>query len=99
VYHPLQLTPGAFDKYVFQVSKKTEGSIEQSVVHNQFMTEMSTLLWTQGLGFVVSEAKKNKFRLLLSLVNNYGACGGKPQYVAWANQNGGSLNSEDDFFM
>jgi mannan endo-1,4-beta-mannosidase len=50
------------------------------------------------LDFVVSEAKKNGIRLLLSLVNNYGDYGGKPQYVAWANQNGGNLNSEDDFF-
>ena len=35
---------------------------------------------------------------MLSLGNNYGDYGGKPKYVAWANQNGGNLNSEDDFF-
>lgn len=37
--------------------------------------------------------------MILSLINNYGNYGGKPQYVVWANQYAGaSLGSEDDFF-
>ncbi|XWS35429.1 hypothetical protein CRYUN_Cryun21dG0125300 [Craigia yunnanensis] len=35
----------------------------------------------KALDFVVSEAKKYKIRLILSLVNNWDAYGGKAQYV------------------
>ncbi|XP_039128178.1 mannan endo-1,4-beta-mannosidase 6-like isoform X2 [Dioscorea cayenensis subsp. rotundata] len=52
----------------------------------------------QGLDFVINEAKKYKIRLILSLVNNWEAYGGKSQYVRWGKQAGLNLTSEDDFF-
>lgn len=52
----------------------------------------------QALDFVVSEAKKYKIRLILSLVNNWDAYGGKAQYVKWGNASGLNLTSDDEFF-
>ncbi|XP_059281392.1 mannan endo-1,4-beta-mannosidase 4-like [Lycium ferocissimum] len=52
----------------------------------------------QGLDFVISEAKKYGIHLILALVNNWEALGGKKQYVAWARQRGQQLKSDDDFF-
>jgi len=56
------------------------------------------LLEPQALDFVVSEAKKYKIRLILSLVNNWEAYGGKAQYVKWGNAAGLNLTSDDAFF-
>ncbi|GAB2272077.1 Mannan endo-1,4-beta-mannosidase 6 [Dionaea muscipula] len=52
----------------------------------------------KALDFVVSEAKKYRIRLILSLVNNWKDFGGKPQYVDWGKADGFELNNEDDFF-
>ncbi|EEF52605.1 mannan endo-1,4-beta-mannosidase 7 [Ricinus communis] len=52
----------------------------------------------QGLDFVISEAKRNGIKLVLSLVNNYESFGGKKQYVNWARSQGQSISSDDDFF-
>lgn len=52
----------------------------------------------QALDFVVSEAKKYKIRLILSLANNWDAYGGKAQYVKWGKAAGLNLTSDDDFF-
>lgn len=52
----------------------------------------------QGLDFVISEARKYGIYLVLSLVNNWDAYGGKKQYVQWARERGQSLNNDDDFF-
>ncbi|TYJ15220.1 hypothetical protein E1A91_A10G169600v1 [Gossypium mustelinum] len=52
----------------------------------------------KALDFVVSEAKKYKIRLILSLVNNWNAYGGKAQYVKWGNASGLNLTSDDEFF-
>ncbi|KAA8517555.1 hypothetical protein F0562_017815 [Nyssa sinensis] len=52
----------------------------------------------KGLDFVVSEAKKFKIRLILSLTNNWDAYGGKAQYVKWGKAAGLNLTSDDDFF-
>ncbi|KAL0360210.1 UNVERIFIED_CONTAM: Mannan endo-1,4-beta-mannosidase 2 [Sesamum radiatum] len=52
----------------------------------------------QALDFVVSEAAKNKVRLILSLVNNYQDFGGRPQYVDWAKNGGVRTSSDDDFY-
>uniref|UniRef100_A0A803NN49 mannan endo-1,4-beta-mannosidase n=1 Tax=Cannabis sativa TaxID=3483 RepID=A0A803NN49_CANSA len=52
----------------------------------------------QGLDFVVSEARKNGIKLVLSFVNNYEDFGGKKQYVEWARNQGQSITSDDDFF-
>lgn len=46
----------------------------------------------------MSEAKKYKIRLILSLVNNWEAYGGKAQYVKWGRAAGLNLTSDDDFF-
>lgn len=54
--------------------------------------------WMQGLDFVVSEAKKYNIRLILSLVNNWEAYGGKSQYVKWGKSAGLNFTSDDDFF-
>ncbi|CAI9098610.1 OLC1v1035289C1 [Oldenlandia corymbosa var. corymbosa] len=53
----------------------------------------------QALDFVVSEARKFKIRLILPLVNNWDAYGGKKQYVQWGKDAGiTNLTSDDDFF-
>ncbi|KAG9443266.1 hypothetical protein H6P81_014606 [Aristolochia fimbriata] len=52
----------------------------------------------KALDFVVSEAKKYKIRLILSLTNNWDAYGGKPQYAKWGKAAGLNLTSDDDFF-
>nr|DAD25744.1 TPA_asm: hypothetical protein HUJ06_027212 [Nelumbo nucifera] len=52
----------------------------------------------KALDFVVSEAKKHKIRLILPLVNNWDAYGGKAQYVKWGKDAGLNLTSNDDFF-
>lgn len=52
----------------------------------------------QALDFVISEAKKFNLRLILSLVNNWEAYGGKSQYVKWGKAAGLNLTSDDDFF-
>ncbi|XP_004228885.2 mannan endo-1,4-beta-mannosidase 4-like [Solanum lycopersicum] len=52
----------------------------------------------QGLDFVISEAKNYGIHLILSLVDNFEAFGGKKQYVEWAVQKGQKLTSDDDFF-
>ncbi|XWS13037.1 hypothetical protein CRYUN_Cryun36dG0002800 [Craigia yunnanensis] len=52
----------------------------------------------KALDFVVSEAKKYKIRLILSLVNNWDAYGGKAQYVKWGKAAGLNLTTDDEFF-
>ena len=56
------------------------------------------LRFTQALDFVVSEARKNKIRLILSLCNNWEDYGGKARYVRWGREAGLNLTSDDDFF-
>eukprot|EP01018_Ginkgo_biloba_P004329 Gb_28909 [translate_table: standard] len=51
-----------------------------------------------ALDFVISEAKKYKIRLILSLSNNWEAYGGKAQYVKWGKSAGLDLTSDDAFF-
>ncbi|URE12491.1 Mannan endo-1,4-beta-mannosidase [Musa troglodytarum] len=52
----------------------------------------------QALDFVVSEAKNNGIRLILSLINNFKDYGGRPQYVQWARNAGESIQTDDDFY-
>ncbi|XP_017697071.1 mannan endo-1,4-beta-mannosidase 8-like isoform X1 [Phoenix dactylifera] len=52
----------------------------------------------KALDFVVSEARKYKIRLILSLTNNWEGYGGKAQYVKWGKAAGLNLTSDDDFF-
>ncbi|KAE8785953.1 Mannan endo-1,4-beta-mannosidase 7 [Hordeum vulgare] len=53
---------------------------------------------TQALDFVVSEARRYKMRLILSLCNIWEDYGGKAQYVRWGKEAGVDLTSDDDFF-
>ncbi|KAG9156422.1 hypothetical protein Leryth_022843 [Lithospermum erythrorhizon] len=53
----------------------------------------------KGLDYVIVEARKHKIRLILSLVNNLPAFGGKSQYVRWADEAGTyGFSSNDSFF-
>lgn len=53
----------------------------------------------QGLDYVIVEARKHGIRLILSLVNNLKAFGGKAQYVKWAQEAGINVSySTDSFF-
>jgi endo-1,4-beta-mannosidase len=38
----------------------------------------------RGLDFVIAEAQKRNIRVILSLVNYWGAYGGMAQYVRWS---------------
>ncbi|XP_020237606.1 mannan endo-1,4-beta-mannosidase 2 [Cajanus cajan] len=53
----------------------------------------------KALDYVIAEARKHGIRLLLSLVNNLHAYGGKTQYVKWAWQEGIGLSSSNDSFF
>ena len=53
----------------------------------------------QALDYVIAEARQHGIRLLLSLVNNLQAYGGKTQYVKWAWQEGVGLSSSNDSFF
>ncbi|KDP37779.1 hypothetical protein JCGZ_06458 [Jatropha curcas] len=53
----------------------------------------------QGLDYVIVEARKHHIRLILSLVNNLNAFGGKAQYVKWAQEAGTNVSSSDDSFF
>lgn len=46
----------------------------------------------------MSEARKYKIRLILSLVNNWDAYGGRPQYVKWGKAAGLNLTNDDEFY-
>ncbi|KAL6010268.1 hypothetical protein ACLOJK_000699, partial [Asimina triloba] len=52
-----------------------------------------------ALDFVIVEARKYKIRLILSLVNNLNAFGGKAQYVRWAQASGANVTSSSDSFF
>ncbi|XVF66826.1 hypothetical protein PTKIN_Ptkin10aG0068900 [Pterospermum kingtungense] len=53
----------------------------------------------KALDYVIAEARQQGIRLLLSLVNNLQAYGGKTQYVKWAWQEGVGLSSSNDSFF
>ncbi|ERN01665.1 hypothetical protein AMTRI_Chr10g229390 [Amborella trichopoda] len=53
----------------------------------------------EALDFVIVEARKYKIRLILSLVNNLNAFGGKRQYVKWAQEDGVNVTFSDDSFF
>ncbi|CAL9119058.1 unnamed protein product [Musa textilis] len=64
---------------------------------NVFQVPLSTSVRV-ALDFVVSEAKNNGIRLILSLINNFKDYGGRPQYVQWARNAGESIQTDDDFY-
>ncbi|KAJ8504408.1 hypothetical protein OPV22_005294 [Ensete ventricosum] len=53
----------------------------------------------QALDFVIYQARKHYVRLILCLVNNLGAFGGKPQYVRWAQASGINVSTSTDPFF
>ncbi|OWM78654.1 hypothetical protein CDL15_Pgr002825 [Punica granatum] len=53
----------------------------------------------QALDQVIAEANQQGIRLLLCLVNNLQAYGGKSQYVQWAMEEGVGLSSSNDSFF
>ncbi|OIW08366.1 hypothetical protein TanjilG_03042 [Lupinus angustifolius] len=53
----------------------------------------------KALDYVIAEARQHGIRLLLSLVNNLQAYGGKTQYVKWAWQEGVGLSASNDSFF
>ncbi|XP_031498986.1 mannan endo-1,4-beta-mannosidase 6-like isoform X1 [Nymphaea colorata] len=95
-WRALQKSPGVYDEDVFKDDRPLgEGFINS----NQLVILDLDVLWMlQGLDFVISEAKRYKIRLILSLSNNWEAYGGKAQYVKWGRSAGLNLTSDDDFF-
>ena len=55
-------------------------------------------MW-QGLDYVIAEARRQGIRLILCLVNNLQAYGGKTQYVKWAWEEGLGLSASNDSFF
>ncbi|XP_073152465.1 mannan endo-1,4-beta-mannosidase 6-like [Henckelia pumila] len=53
----------------------------------------------KALDFVLVEARRHRVRLILSLVNNLNAFGGKAQYVKWAEEAGANVTSSRDPFF
>ncbi|OIW01583.1 hypothetical protein TanjilG_23894 [Lupinus angustifolius] len=53
----------------------------------------------KALDYVIAEAREHGIRLLLSLVNNLHAYGGKTQYVKWAWQEGIGISATNDSFF
>ncbi|KAG8385814.1 hypothetical protein BUALT_Bualt03G0084400 [Buddleja alternifolia] len=53
----------------------------------------------KALDYVLVEARRNGIRLILSLVNNLDAFGGKAQYVRWAEEAGINVSSSSDPFF
>ncbi|MCO5591576.1 hypothetical protein L7F22_045563 [Adiantum nelumboides] len=53
----------------------------------------------RALDYAIVEARRQGVRLLLSLVNNLPAFGGKGQYVEWARSAGSDLGSSNDSFF
>ncbi|CAM8992540.1 hypothetical protein QQ045_007584 [Rhodiola kirilowii] len=53
----------------------------------------------QALDHIIAEARQHGVRLLLSLVNNLQAYGGKTRYVKWAMEEGIGLSSSNDSFF
>lgn len=92
----LQISPGAYDERVFQVS--TNMFLSSCFLHIVWCSYIKRGFGLQGLDFVVAEARKYGLRLILSFVNNYKDFGGRQQYVNWARSSGVQINSDDDFY-
>jgi endo-1,4-beta-mannosidase len=60
---------------------------------------LNTVCNSQGLDFVISEARKYIIRLILTLSNNYHDFEGRPQYVNWVRAAGVPVNNDDDFYL
>lgn len=53
----------------------------------------------QALDHVIVEARRNGVRLILTLVDNLQAFGGKTQYVKWAWEEGVGVSASNDSFF
>lgn len=56
-------------------------------------------IWFQALDYAIYEARRNRIRLILCLLNNLNAFGGKDQYVRWAQEAGFNVNTSSDAFF
>lgn len=63
-----------------------------------FLDYWLRILW-QALDHVIAESRRYGIRLVLCLVNNLQAYGGKTQYVKWAWEEGVGLSSSNDSFF
>ncbi|KAI6670406.1 hypothetical protein NL676_005291 [Syzygium grande] len=52
-----------------------------------------------GLDYVIVEARRNRVRVILSLVNNLNTFGGKAEYIRWAQEAGENVSSSADLFF
>ncbi|XP_038978999.1 mannan endo-1,4-beta-mannosidase 6-like [Phoenix dactylifera] len=52
-----------------------------------------------ALDYVIYEARRNNVRLILCLLNNLNAFGGKDQYVRWAQEAGFNVTTSSDAFF
>jgi mannan endo-1,4-beta-mannosidase len=52
----------------------------------------------RALDYIIQQAKENNVYLILTLSNNFGAYGGIPAYLAWADKYLGGNFSHSDFF-
>lgn len=60
---------------------------------------MTGSIWCQALDYAIYEARRNHIRLILCLLNNLNAFGGKDQYVRWAQEAGFNVNTSSDAFF
>nr|XP_034913558.1 mannan endo-1,4-beta-mannosidase 6-like isoform X1 [Populus alba] len=111
-WRALQKSPGVYDEDVFKVLLPSFWAYNRSNLARPLIARLPKLFYFAfftshdflyfffelALDFVVSEAKKYKIRLILSLTNNWDAYGGKAQYVKWGKATGLNLTSDDDFF-
>ena len=103
----LQVSPGYYNEQTFQVIMIHLAFYSLSSLLKFFILilyvsvndlDFHFTFGSKGLDFVISEAKKNGIKLILSLVNNYENFGGRKQYVNWASSQGQSISSLDDFY-
>ncbi|KAL2607931.1 hypothetical protein R1flu_026504 [Riccia fluitans] len=52
----------------------------------------------KALDYAIIQARKHNMRLVLTLVNNYGDFGGKPQYAEWGRKAGYHIPNDDAFY-
>lgn len=98
----LQISPGRFDEQVFQVNSSPAGNNLPTFFRDEPRPHQEPPIPSvlpQALDYVIYEARRNQVRLILCLVNNLEAFGGKAQYVRWAQEAGVNLTSSDDPFF
>lgn len=105
-HNALQISPGVFNERVFRVRlffSLSCLSVIDTYIHTLLVVlfKFSYVAWLvpQGLDYVIVEARKQRIRLILSLVNNLHNFGGKAQYLRWAQEAGINVSSSTDSFF